>query len=87
MWQSESVDFVNWLNNHGKPAIHIHQINSVTNILSRISTPDLIQVLYNAEDEFAIKALKELKERFSSELFYLDQLNSHQERSNENPWD
>ena len=78
-----SDDFAYWLSIHGKPAILPSQSKAVENIMSRTSEADLISVMYYGTDDLAIKALKELKIRFESELNALDEMVQHQARDNE----
>jgi len=78
-----SDDFAYWLSIHGKPAILPSQSKAVENILSRTSEADLISVLYYGKDDLSLKALKELKNRFESELNALDEMVQHQARDNE----
>ena len=78
-----SDDFAYWLGIHGKPDILPNQSISIDNIMDRVSEADLISVLYYGKDDLSLKALKELKNRFESELNALDEMVQHQARDNE----
>ena len=78
-----SDDFAYWLGIHGKPDILPNQSISIENIMDRVSEADLISVLYYGKDDLSLKALKELKNRFESELNALDEMVQHQARDNE----
>ena len=78
-----SDDFAYWLGIHGKPDILPNQSISIENIMDRVSEADLISVLFYGKDDLALKALKELKSRFESELNPLDEMVQHQARDNE----
>lgn len=78
-----SDDFAYWLGIHGKPDILPNQSISIENIMDRVSEADLISVLFHGKDDLALKALKELKSRFESELNALDEMVQHQARDNE----
>jgi len=78
-----SDDFAYWLGIHGKPDILPNQSISIENIMDRVSEADLISVLFHGKDDLALKALKELKSRFESELNALDEMVHHQARDNE----
>jgi|GEM_PF-2823217 len=78
-----SDDFAYWLGIHGKPDILPNQSISIENIMDRVSEADLISVLFYGKDDLALKALKELKSRFESELNALDEMVQHQARDNE----
>ena len=78
-----SDDFAYWLGIHGKPDILPNQSISIENIMDRVSEADLISVLFYGKDDLALKALKELKSRFESELNALDEMVQHQARNNE----
>jgi len=78
-----SDDFAYWLGIHGKPDILPNQSISIENIMDRVSEADLISVLFHGKDDLALKALKELKSRFESELNALDEIVHHQARDNE----
>jgi hypothetical protein len=78
-----SDDFAYWLGIHGKPDILPNQSISIENIMDRVSEADLISVLYYGNDDLSLKALKELKSRFESELNALDEMVQHQARDNE----
>ena len=73
-----SADFAYWLSIHGEPGILPNQSNSVELMLDRLSEADLISVMYNGNDELALKALKILKFRFDDELNGLEEMVQHQ---------
>lgn len=71
--------FVNWLNSYKNPEILPSQVYAVIKIIDRISTSDLIAILYYGSDDIAIMALSELKYRFYNELNALEEMSRQQE--------
>ena len=64
----ESDYFAAWLNLQKPAAIMAEQVTAVENVIDRLSNGDLICALYNGSPEIAMKALRELKNRFEAEL-------------------
>lgn len=68
----ESRFFTTWLNRQPPATMLPNQWRSVAKILDRLSTGDLISVMYNAEDQTALQALRILRSRYVEELLELE---------------
>jgi hypothetical protein len=69
----EADYFANWMWVQQGGGILPNQVNAVHKILNRLRNGDLIRVLYYAEPDVALKALKILKERFVDDLEAFEQ--------------
>lgn len=79
--------FVNWLNKQTYPELLPTQIYTVVNVIDRLSTADVVAILYYGSDSMALMALKELKDRFHNELNALEEMSRQQEeQENANHW-
>lgn len=72
-FDNESTFFTYWLSIQNQPSILPNQTSSVALILSRLHPADLISVLYHGDDKTSLKALKELRKRFTEELHLLNE--------------
>ena len=80
----ESDLFTNWLWIQRSGNILPNQVNSVKNILHRLTNGDLARVMYYAETELSMKALQILKDRFVDDLESFEQ--QTMERDHESSW-
>lgn len=83
-WTSESSFFAHWLGRQGDATILPNQVNVVGNIFDRMDNGDLISVLFQGNDDCALKALKVLRHRFEDEMYWLDQMSAAQSMEMEN---
>jgi hypothetical protein len=74
-----SAHFVNWLNSQTYPDVLPNQVYTVVNVIDRLSTADVVAILYYGSDSMALKALKELKDRYHNELNALEEMSRQQE--------
>lgn len=86
-----SSDFAYWLSVQGNPITPQSNLDSISKVLDKVSEGDLISVLYHGTDDLSLKALKQLKLRFESELSAMQDFNQHNtdrmEEPNEADWD
>jgi len=71
----ESDNFAYWLSIHTKPGILPSEVKVLKEIMYRTTDADLISIMYHGKDELALKALKELKNRFQDEMHSLEEAN------------
>ena len=83
--------FAYWLSVQGNPITPQSNLDSISKVLDKVSEGDLISVLYHGTDDLSLKALKQLKLRFESELSAMQDFNQHNtdrmEEPNEADWD
>lgn len=72
---NQSRFFATWLHRQSQPGMLPTQWRSSVNILDRLSTADLISVMYNGDDAAALSALKILRNRFDDEMMHLEEQN------------
>jgi hypothetical protein len=83
----ESDNFVHWLSVHGKPSILPSEVKTLKEVMYRATDADLISILYHGRDELALKALKQLKERYEDEMYSLEQANRDRSMNHSGAYD
>ncbi len=80
----EADYFANWMWIQQGGGVLPQNVEALKNILHRVSSGDLVRVMYYGQPESALKALEILKSRFVDDLEAFE--NQLMERQNESSW-